>query len=117
MSFFHGSVPGLYEFHTAVDADGVVYAEWAEATGFFKIEGVIAQASDKTSILVSTGADDVPAIGLTGVDIYVVEGTTVTAGTKDDLDVGDYVVVYCNATTGDVESIYILVDMYYIAEP
>lgn len=107
--------PGVYEFTMAVDKDGVAYATYKKAQfPTLYLNGTVAQGSDKSAIIVipeGTGVDpdlnEYPAIGLTGVSIYLVKGNTVTAMDKADILVGDHVQIYMDAD-GEITEIYVI---------
>ncbi len=101
-----GHKPGVYEFITRVDENGVVYAEYKIPVAItVYAEGLIEQCIDKTAIVVNNDGDLTPAIGLTGVKIYYVEGKTVTEITGADLKVGDYVIIY--SENDEITEIYV----------
>ena len=100
--------PGMYEFETAVDEDGVTYCTVkAPLSIVVDREGVVSQGADKTAIQVGNNSE-LPAIGLTGVAIYAVDGDTVTAVDMNYIIPGDYVVVYKDVATGEIVEIYVV---------
>lgn len=102
---------GIYEFTTAVDADGVTYVTYRAAINTVAIyEGVVSEGSDASAIVVEKtgGTGKTPAIGLTNVKIYLVENNTVTAVESSEIQVGDQVVVYADHATDNIVAIYIV---------
>lgn len=107
-AYLSNSGAGMYDLYTRVDANGLTYVEFEVSKALlYWGEGVVTMAADGSAITVATKGEDMPAIGLTGVAIYIVDGMTVTAGTAEDILVGDNVVVYKDATTGAVAEIYV----------
>ena len=102
---------GIYEFTTAVDADGVTYVTYRAAINTVAIyEGVVSEGSDASAIVVekTDGTGKTPAIGLTNVKIYLVSGDKVTAVEAREIQVGDQVVVYADHATDNIVAIYIV---------
>lgn len=101
---------GIYEFTTAVDADGVTYVTYRAAINTVTFaEGIVDKGSDASAIVVTK--DDgtkTPAIGLTNVKIYLVENNTVTAVESSAIQVGDRVVVYADHANDNIIAIYIV---------
>ena len=102
---------GIYEFTTAVDADGVTYVTYRAAINTVAMyEGVVAEGSDASAIVVEKkdGTGKTPAIGLTNVKIYLVSGDKVTAVEAREIQVGDQVVVYADHANDNIIAIYIV---------
>ena len=101
---------GIYEFTTAVDADGVTYVTYRAAINtVMYAEGIVDKGSDASAIVVTK--DDgtkTPAIGLTNVKIYLVSGDKVTAVEASEIQVGDQVVVYADHANDNIVAIYIV---------
>ena len=96
--------PGMYEFEMAVDENGVTYATVKiPVRTVVKAEGLIEECKDSSAIVINQA--DHPAIGLTGVKIYYVDGDKITELAAADLEVGDYVIVY--SVDGEVAEIYV----------
>ena len=106
-----GLKAGIYEFTTAVDADGVTYVTYRAAINTVEMyEGVVAGGGDASAIVVEKkdGTGKTPAIGLTNVKIYLVSGDKVTAVEASEIQVGDQVVVYADHATDNIVAIYIV---------
>ena len=106
-----GLKAGIYEFTTAVDADGVTYVTYRAAINTVEMyEGVVAEGGDASAIVVEKkdGTGKTPAIGLTNVKIYLVSGDKVTAVEASEIQVGDQVVVYADHATDNIVAIYIV---------
>lgn len=98
--------PGMYEFEMAVDKNGVAYAEIKIPTQtVMDGEGLVEECIDNTAIVVSYDGGSRPAIGLTGVKIYFVDGDKITEITGADLRVGDFVIVY--SENDEITEIYV----------
>ena len=101
--------PGMYEFEMSVDKNGVAYAEIKIPTKTIKaVEGIIEECKDSTAIVIR-GAN-MPAVALTGVKIFYVDGDKVTEITGADLRVNDYVIAY--SEDGEITELYV-----YNADP
>lgn len=99
-----GHKPGVYEFITRVDENGVTYAEYKiPVSPVIYAQGLIEECKDNSAIVIN--AADHPAIGLTGVKIYYVNGDTVTAMEAADLEVGNYVIIY--SEDDEITEIYV----------
>ena len=99
-----GHKPGVYEFITRVDENGVTYAEYKiPVSPVIFAQGLIEECKDNSAIVIN--AADHPAIGLTGVKIYYVNGDTVTAMEAADLEVGNYVIIY--SEDDEITEIYV----------
>ena len=106
-----GLKAGIYEFTTAVDADGVTYVTYRAAINTVEMyEGVVAEGGDASAIVVEKkdGTGTTPALGLTNVKIYLVSGDKVTAVEASEIQVGDQVVVYADHATDNIVAIYIV---------
>ena len=105
-----GLKAGIYEFTTAVDADGVTYVTYRAAINTVTFaEGIVDKGSDASAIVVTKGdGTKTPAIGLTNVKIYLVSGDKVTAVEASEIQVGDQVVVYADHANDNIIAIYIV---------
>ena len=96
--------PGVYEFITRVDENGVTYSEYKiPVSPVIFAQGLIEECKDNSAIVINDY--DHPAIGLTGVKIYYVNGDTVTAMEAADLEVGNYVIIY--SENDEITEIYV----------
>ena len=104
---------GIYEFRTAVDADGVTYVTWHDA-GYDHYQGVAKIGKDSSAVVIvpapGQDATTFPAVGLTGVKIYLVADKTVKEITKEEILDNDTVIIYTEHNSDEITAIYVIDD-------
>ena len=108
-----GLKQGIYEFRTAVDSEGVTYVTWHDA-GYDHYQGVAKIGKDSSAVVIvpapGQDATTFPAVGLTGVKIYLVADKTVKEITKEEILNNDMVIIYTEHNSDEIVAIYVVDD-------